>query len=48
MITEEDIGLTCKSEMGKLGQTLRKAGQEFLASSAARSEGSFHGEVWNG
>lgn len=26
MITEEDIGLTCKSEMGKLGQTLREAG----------------------
>lgn len=45
MITEENIGLTCKLEMGKLGQILRKAGQEFPASSAARSEGSFHGEV---
>lgn len=46
-IAEEDIGLGCKLEMGKLGQTLRKAGQELLASRAAGSEGSFHGKAWN-
>lgn len=48
MITEEDIGLGCKLGVGKLGQALRKAGRELLASSAAGSEGSFHGEVWSG
>lgn len=48
MITEEDVGLGCKLEVGKLGQALRKAGRELLASSAAESEGIFHGEVWSG
>lgn len=47
VISEEDIGLICKLEMRKLGQTLRKAGQELLASTAAGSEGSFQGKVWN-
>lgn len=46
VISEEDVGLTCKLEMGKLGQTLRKTGQELLACSAAGSEGSFHGKAW--
>lgn len=48
MITEEDIGLGCKLEVGKLGQALRKAGRDLLASSTVGTEGSFHGEVWSG
>lgn len=45
VITEENIGVSCKLEMGKLGQTLRKAEQQLMASSAAGSEGSFHGKT---
>ena len=48
VVTEEDVGLGCKLEVGKLGQALRKAGRERLASSTAGSEGIFHGEVWSG
>ena len=48
MLTEEVVGLGCKLGVGKLGQALRKARQELLASSAAESEGSFHGDVCSG
>ncbi|PKU46681.1 hypothetical protein llap_2998 [Limosa lapponica baueri] len=47
MITEEDVGLGSKLEVGKLGQALRKDRRELLASRAAGMEGRFNGEVWS-
>lgn len=53
VITEEDIGLGCKSEVGKLEESLREsllreARWELLGSSTAGSEGSSHQEAWRG